>query len=377
MKLLKLIAILSGVGILMVWVIYPLIVAVMARRRRVPARDASTASSTGDAKMVSIIIASRDDATTIHERVADIHRSAPRSTSFEIVIALDACGAQAKPDELADTPNVRVVRGDEPGGKAAALNAAVRVAAGDLLVFTDTKQRFEPDAVARLIAAFDDPLVGAASGRLELAEGARRSLVGRYWACERWLRRCEAAVHSCVGATGAIWALRKRLWNPLPGHLILDDVYAPMQVVLHGHRVVFVDDARAIDIRSPDPSQEYRRKVRTLTGVVQLCVWLPAALRPSRNPIWLQFIFHKVLRLLTPYWLISIAAWFMLTIKRRLAATAVAAATPVVVAVSMIAVTKRSALRAASKAALMGAMLQGALIMGAVNGLRGRWDVWR
>ena len=132
-----------------------------------------------------------------------------------------------------------------------------------------------------------------AHGALNLAE--------RYWRLERWLRKWEARLHSSVGVTGAIYAMRRELWKPLPANLILDDVYLPMRLVLDGWRVGFTDQARARDVRRFEAGQEYRRKVRTLTGVIQVCAWLPGVLNPVRNPIWLQFVFHKLLRLLTPY----------------------------------------------------------------------------
>ena len=129
---------------------------------------------------------------------------------------------------------VRIVRGDEPGGKASALNAGVRAARGDVLVFADSGQRFGPDAIALLTQAVMRPGVGAASGRLELARGSRAPALPLrlYWALERWLRRREAQVHSAIGVTGAIYAMRRSLWTPLPAGLILDDLYVPMQLVL-------------------------------------------------------------------------------------------------------------------------------------------------
>src|SRR5258707_14890653 len=81
-----------------------------------------------------------------------------------------------------------------------------------------------------------------------------------------------------------------------------------MRRVLEGNRVVFVDDDRFVDEGRPDRTREYQRKVRTLPGVFQFGGWLPQLLLPRRNPIWLQFVFHKLLRLLTPYLLLAAAA---------------------------------------------------------------------
>jgi cellulose synthase/poly-beta-1,6-N-acetylglucosamine synthase-like glycosyltransferase len=385
-------AVLSAGAIVAVWFAYPLAVALLAQwhrsirperrrpwsrgRRAERRRPWSTGVSSSD-PTVSVVIAARDDPAVVRERIADCLRAPVDPMALEVVVGIDGGGAPIATGELSIAPNVTVVPGDPPGGKAATLNAAARVARGAVLLFADVHQRFERDAITRLVAAFDDARVGAASGRLELAPGARRSPIGRYWSYERWLRRCEADVHSCVGATGAIWAMRRALWAPLPPNLILDDVYAPMRVVLAGHRVAFVDDARAVDVRSVERASEYRRKVRTLTGNIQLCVWLPRLLMPLRNPIWPQFVFHKLLRLLTPYWLIAVLLWGAVSALQRTGAyPAVGVLMALALAVALLSPSAR-VVRIMRQTAVWGLMLQAAVVVAAMNGFRRRWDVWR
>src|SRR6185295_8143951 len=113
---------------------------------------------------------------------------------------------------------------------------------------------------------------------------------------------------SMLGATGAIYAMRRSLWRPLPADTILDDVLAPMRAVLAGYRVVFTNRARAFDRTAPDAQAEARRKVRTLAGNYQI-LWLePRLLLPWRNPVWLQYVSHKIGRLLVPYALAMLMA---------------------------------------------------------------------
>lgn len=374
MTIVHAIALLCASGILLVWIVYPALIGALAARR--PRRTATLAADPAALPSISIVIATRDDPESIRARIRDCLHAAPDLARCEVIIGIDARSRYVASGDLASFPGVRIVRGDDPGGKAATLNAAVRAARHELLVFTDAQQRFEPGAVARLAAAFADGRVGAASGRLELSQCASRSPVGRYWSYERWLRRCEAAVNSCVGATGAIWAIRRSLWSPLPPSLILDDVYTPMRVVLAGRRVEFVDDARAIDLRSPDPSLEYRRKVRTLTGVVQLCCWLPELLVPTRNPIWLQFLFHKLLRLLTPYWCIGLTTCAGVMALRWLEMRPVALGVPFFGLALLTAVRKAKVARILASTIIWGVTLQAALVVAAVNGLRRQWDVW-
>ena len=153
-----------------------------------------------------------------------------------------------------------------------------------------------------MLENFADPAVGAVSGDL-IVHGAGGVLagVGLYWRFEKWLRRQESRLWSGVGATGAVSAVRRELFRPVPRGTILDDVYWPMQVALAGRRVVHDVRALACD-RLPDRARdEFRRKVRTLSGCLQLAARLPAVLLPWRNPVWLQFVSHNLLRLLAPW----------------------------------------------------------------------------
>jgi cellulose synthase/poly-beta-1,6-N-acetylglucosamine synthase-like glycosyltransferase len=368
------VATLCAGGILLVWIIYPALMGCLAARRR--RRIAEAVSSAHPLPSLSIIIATREDVATVRDRVADCLRAVQDVERFEVIVAIDSRSDHEIHEDELRADNVCVVPGDPPGGKAATLNAAVRAAQNDLLLFTDAHQRFEAHAVPRLAAAFADERIGAASGRLELSRTSTRTPVGRYWSYERWLRRCEATVNSCVGATGAIWAMRRSLWSPLPPSLILDDVFTPMRVVLSGQRVAFVDDARATDPRDPDPRHEYRRKVRTLTGVLQLCCWLPELLVPSRNPIWLQFVFHKLLRLLTPYWLIGLASCAGVMLSHWFATNHAAMSLPVVALAALSAIRKTKVAHIVAGVVVWGVTLQAALIVATMNGLRRQWDVW-
>jgi cellulose synthase/poly-beta-1,6-N-acetylglucosamine synthase-like glycosyltransferase len=366
-------AVYSAAAIWLIWFGYPLVIAGLAALRR-PRLPVPLALPT-----VTVVIATRDDPSVVRRRVADALAANYPAEKLSVVVGLDAGGSRTAPADLASFgERVVAVPGDPPGGKAATLNAAVRAARGDVLVFTDAGQTFDPMVIRRLSDALATPGIGAASGRLEIPAGKDGpSLSERYWRYERWIRRSEARVHSTVGVTGAIYAMPRALWGPLPAGLILDDLYVPMRLVLAGRRIAFVDDARATDTRRFDAQQEFRRKARTLTGVIQLCVWLPGVLVPFRNPVWLQFVFHKLLRLLTPYLLVLGAVgavWGAVTMLPGAVVGGAALAAAVVVGALLATPRLGRRLRAA---AVQGAALQGAVVVAAFNGLRGRWDVWQ
>ncbi len=364
-------AIASVASLVAIWLAYPVLMAVLASivRRRPPV--AATERPT-----VSVVIATKDSPELIRERVDDILRTQYPADRLEVVVGFDAAdGAIAPAIEFADL-RVRVVGGDAPGGKAATLNAAVAATTASVLVFADAAQRFATDTIPLLVDAVLQPKMGAVSGALHIGtDGQARTLAERYWMFERWLREKEAEVHSVPGVTGAVYAMRRECWEVLPAGLILDDVYGPMRLVLGGWRVGFCAEARAFDVRRFTSSREFQRKARTLTGVLQLCAWLPGVLLPWRNPIWFQFVFHKLLRLASPYLLALALVGTVGALLPHLAAMGtawlVAAGVVAVALCGLVVLIPR--LR---ESAGMAFAMQAAVVRAAANGLRGRWDVW-
>jgi len=295
-------------ALLAVWVrLRPRSAKALAERERSPKRLALH-----EPPAVSIIVAARNEGPRLTARVRNLLALDYPAGRRQIIIVSDG-STDDTVRVLAPFRGRLDVIAIAPSGKAAALNAGVTHAAHEILVFTDARQSFAPDALRALVAPFADPNVGGVSGELVLDSEARRAGdppvsagIGVYWRFEKWLRRHESAIGSLIGATGAIYALRRSLWRPLPPETILDDVLAPMRAVLAGRRVVFTDRAKAFDATVASSRAESRRKVRTLAGNVQL-LWLePRLLVPFLNPIWLQFYSHKLGRLAVPYALLAL-----------------------------------------------------------------------
>jgi poly-beta-1,6-N-acetyl-D-glucosamine synthase len=236
------------------------------------------------------------------------------SSDGTAAILADYAGDQAVPMPVSgDEPTVartcvRTLLKPLSQGKAAGLNDAIKLATGEVLLFTDARQPIEASALRLLIENFADPEVGAASGELMLGDpvsGETGQGMGLYWQIEKQIRELESASGSVVGVTGAIYCARRILVDPLPEGTILDDVLLPMQIVRKGFRVVFDSRARAWDVPYLGKGREFARKVRTLSGnyqLLQLAPWLLS----SQNPIRFEFISHKLSRLASPFALLAV-----------------------------------------------------------------------
>jgi cellulose synthase/poly-beta-1,6-N-acetylglucosamine synthase-like glycosyltransferase len=370
--LLALLAAGSFGAIALIWFGYPALTWLAARLVGRPMRPVHNPASS---RTVSVILATRDAADTVLARVANLYETGHPASRLDVIVALDAHGALSAPEELtAADPRLRVVRGDEPGGKAAALNAGVRAATGEILVMADAQQRFDARTIPELVAALEDERFGAVSGALTLG-GDGASPVHWYWALEKWLRYNEARLHSSVGVTGAVYATRRALWPVIPTGALLDDVYVPMSLVLRGHRVGFSYAARAWDVRAFDAQGERVRKTRTLTGVLQLRHLLPGLMSPARNPIWAQFVAHKLLRLATPMLVSTFVVAFvgLALITLAIASTATRLSTIVLLVLPLLIPDVRKGI---SKATRWFMAMQRATVLGTWNGIRGRWQIW-
>jgi len=109
-----------------------------------------------------------------------------------------------------------------------------------------------------------------------------------------------------LGATGALYAIRKKLFTELPEDLLLDDIYIPMRIVEKGYRAIFDSKAKVYDKVFKSPKEEFLRRVRTLAGNFQLFYYLRGLFNPLKGKISWQFFSHKFLRLIVPLLLVGL-----------------------------------------------------------------------
>ncbi len=281
---------------------YPVWLYFRARFWPRPVRHASIFPS------ITILLAVRDEQENLPTKLQNLAALDYPSDRLEVVVISD--GSTDETNRILagwQNSNRRIGILPEHRGKATAINYGVAQAKGEIIVFTDARQAIAPDALKNLVANFADASVGCVSGELVITKGAAATChgVGLYWQVEKKIRYWEALAGSTVGATGAFYATRRCLVATLPEGTICDDVYIPLQVIRQGFRVIFDPRAIAWDDLKSSPKQEFARKVRTLTGNYQLLLLAPWVVTRS-NPVRLQFVCHKVLRLVVPFALMGL-----------------------------------------------------------------------
>lgn len=275
-----------------------------------PPGPAGAIAREGESPLVSVVVAAHDEAERLPAKIASLDAlDWPRDRLEAVFVSDGSSDATVAVLERAarSRPWLRVLHYPHPAGKPTALNVGVEAARGDILVFMDARQRVGAAAVRELVAALDTPGVGAASGELLLdADGAPDAAsVGLYWRYEKWIRTRESELFSTTGATGALYAIRRADYAPHRDDVLLDDFDTPVRLLRRGLRTVFVPGAQVFDLAEAEAGGEFRRKVRTLAGNFQSFARAPWLFDPRRNPVWWQFVSHKVCRLLVPYALVG------------------------------------------------------------------------
>jgi Glycosyl transferase family 2 len=301
----------------------------LAALRRLGAPAWTPSEPRGSRPRVTLVVAAYREEAVIAAKVENALALQWPRDRLELIVAVDG-GAEPGADATAE--RARAAGADRVlelprGGKYRAQDAAVRQASGELLAFSDANAMWEPDALAHLAAAFDDPEVGYACGQVRFVNDAGTNQEGVYWRYEMWLREHESALASVTAGNGAIYAVRPELYEPVEGH----DLVLPFTIVKRGRRAAYVPRAGASEKMVPTVEGEWARKRRMMSYAWPIVV-RGGLLDPRGYPPLYALMVgsHRLLRYTTPL-LHVVAAVATLALLRRgrpyAAAAAVQAAT--------------------------------------------------
>jgi cellulose synthase/poly-beta-1,6-N-acetylglucosamine synthase-like glycosyltransferase len=187
-------------------------------------------------------------------------------------------------------------------GKQEMLNRLVPGARGEIVVMTDTNAILERDSLRALVAPFTDTGVGCAIGRRVciIQERSVPSVAESfYWQYESWIKRAESRWHSCLAATGQLYAVRRSVFPHV--ERVGEDFYIPMKILSStGLRIAYVPEAVAAIPAAANLTIEFERKTRAHVAFLISLPLLKELLMPGCTPVWWQFVSHHVFRMLVP-----------------------------------------------------------------------------
>jgi cellulose synthase/poly-beta-1,6-N-acetylglucosamine synthase-like glycosyltransferase len=283
--------------------------AMLLVRGRIVRRPVAAAAITPD---VSIVIAAHDEELSIGAKLDNVLDLDYPPDRIQVLIASDGstdrtnaivAGFADRGIRLLALPRV---------GKAAALNAALAEATGEIVVFSDANSMFVPGAIRAIVQPFADPAVGGVAGDQRYDRGGSNGAMAEgergYWDLDRQLKLAESASGSVISATGAIYGVRREL-IPTVAEGVTDDFYTSTAVVVAGRRLVFAEDAAAYEPVASSGGVEYGRKVRVMTRGLRGVVVRRSLLDPRRHGFYaIQLLWHKLLRRLMVFPLLAVAA---------------------------------------------------------------------
>jgi cellulose synthase/poly-beta-1,6-N-acetylglucosamine synthase-like glycosyltransferase len=286
------------------YITYPLVLRAWAAVRRRPIQRAPIEPS------LSVLVPAYNEVEVIAATLEALLAQDYPKDKLQIVVVSD-CSSDGTDDVVRSFAGrgVELIRQVDRGGKALGLNAAVRHARGELLVFCDANARFSPGMLRSIAQNFADPSVGYATGQLLLeSAGEVTGGGGAYLRFEEWLRAAETQVASVIGVNGGCDAIRRELYSDIPRELITDFVL-PLRVIAAGHRVVFDEQALSRETANAELSSEFSMRVRVALRALQGLVHMRRLLNPLRYPATtFCLVSHKVLRYMAFVFLVTALA---------------------------------------------------------------------
>ena len=258
---------------------------------------------------VTLIISAYNEGKVIEDKIINSLGLMYPKELLEIVIASDGSTDDTTAIATKYASQGIVLRQFEGRiGKSACLNETVKLAKGEIIVFSDANSQYDKNAVQQLVKRFSNQGIGFVTGHtkyLKSDQGRMVEAVGLYSNLELFMKQYEGYLSSCVGADGAIFAIRRVLFQPLHADDI-NDLVAPLNVVRNGYRGVLEPGAFCTEDLADEYREEFQRQVRIVSRTIRAMVNNADLLNPFKFRIFsFQLLSHKLIKLLMPFFLAS------------------------------------------------------------------------
>lgn len=301
---LELLFISAGVVVIYAYVGFPLLTWLRALVWRRPYRPGDVLPT------VTLVICCHNEADGIEAKLSNVLALDYPSDRLDVIVASD--GSTDATEEIVErftSDRLRLLRLPR-GGKAKALNAAVAQATGEVLVFSDANSMYAENAIRRLVAPLADESVGGVAGnQVYVKRGVAGSAAGEhaYWDFDRWMKTLQSRSGNVTSATGAIYAIRRELFQAVPEG-VTDDFVTSTRIIAQGKRLVFEPAAICYEPTAKGSKAEFGRKTRIITRGLRGVLTMRPLLNPLKFGFYsLQLFSHKVLRRLVVFPLLVLA----------------------------------------------------------------------
>jgi len=292
---------------------YPILLWLWTRGRCQPWDDDVTMA---DLPRVAVMLPAYNEAAVLQRRIENLLRLDYPEDRLQVVVGLDGCtDGSATVASAYARRGVVIVEREQRGGKTSLLNEMVAASTGRILVYTDANCAYEPDALLHLVRPFCRPGIGCVIGELKYDNEEDPTVgggEGLYWRLENAIKEMESRLGGTLVANGSIYAMRRSLFEPLPGW-ISDDSVNPLRALAAGAKVVFQRRAVAREKAALHLREEFQRKARMVTRQLGSHFHMRGFLWPPRLLLAFRLVSHKLLRWLVPiFLLVALAANLML-----------------------------------------------------------------
>lgn len=255
---------------------------------------------------ITLLVAAYNEEKVIGQKIENALGLKVLQEKIQIVIGSD--GSNDKTNAIVRSyaqkySNIKLLDYKQRRGKVNVINESIKHCDGDIIILSDANAMYNNEAICNIIPHFQDSKVGCVAGEKKMMLASKNDNIGQneglYWKLESFIKTAESQFDTVIGADGALYAIRKSLFQQLPENTSVDDFLLSMLIVKQGYKIEYEPNAYSYELSGQTLEVEFRRKVRIAAGNFFNLKFLTCFLGVSLRSF--LFISHKFLRWISPF----------------------------------------------------------------------------